>query len=207
MICNPCTNLRCGSAFALFGFSIPDISAMFHRKMSRFPFLVSCDFSPFLIKERGRETNQSRNGEFSQLENKKVKMVVLRHVDVDTGFLLSPGGGWDLTVTSHTYPLDTFPGLTLYTKVSHVCLVWLMPRAIAARLCVFWLLVHFIACNKRIGPFFPSFAFLKELTGFSLLVLFSFTTCKFWIELENFYDVGYSGFSSIQDEPHGVIFA
>lgn len=79
MICNPCTNLRFSSAFALFGFSIPDTSAMFHRKMSRFPFLVSCDFSPFLIKERGRETNQSRNGEFSQLENKKVKMCRCRH--------------------------------------------------------------------------------------------------------------------------------
>lgn len=78
---------------ALFGFSIPDISAIFYRKMSRFPFLVSCDFSPFLIKERGREIKQSRNGEISQLENKKVKMVVLRHVHVDTGFLLSPGGG------------------------------------------------------------------------------------------------------------------
>lgn len=160
MICNPCTNLRFGSAFGLFGFSIPDISAMFRRKMSCFYFLIFCDFLPFLIKERGRETKQHRNAEISQLENKKVKMVVLRHVYIDTGFLLSPGGGWDLTVTSHTYPLDTFPGLTLYTKVAHVCLVWLMPRAIAARLCVFWLLVHFIACNKRIGPFFQVSCFL-----------------------------------------------
>lgn len=187
MICNPCTNLRFGSAFALFGFSIPDISAMFHRKMSRFPFLVSCDFSPFLIKERGRETKQFRNGEISQLENKKVKMVVLRHVHVDTGFLLSPGGGWDLTVTSHTYPLDTFPGLTLYTKVSHVCLVWLMPRAIAARLGVFWLLVHFIACNKRIGPFFPSFVFLKVSRAFLFPFFFLSQHVNFlWCWLQRF---------------------
>lgn len=152
--------------FRSFWFFHPWYLCNVYRKMSRFPFLVSCDFSSFLIKERGREIKQSRNGEISQLENKKVKMVVLRHVHVDTGFLLSPGGGWDLTVTSHTYPLDTFPGLTLYTKVSHVCLVWLMPRAIAARLGVFWLLVHFIACNKRIGPFFPSFVFLKVSRAF-----------------------------------------
>lgn len=93
MICNPCTNLRFGSAFGLFGFSIPDISAMFRRKMSCFYFLIFCDFLPFLIKERGRETKQHRNAEISQLENKKVKMVVLRYVYIDTGFLLSPGGG------------------------------------------------------------------------------------------------------------------
>lgn len=78
-------------------------------------------------------------------------MVVLRYVDVDIGFLLFFGGGWDLIVILYIYFLDMFFGLMLYIKVLYVCLVWLMLCVIVVRFCVFWLFVYFIVCNKWIG--------------------------------------------------------